>query len=197
MKRLLDESGYVLVLGRPYLVAGNKTAEDRAAVSPVICRPATQAVANCSAPHCSFICSWCNGTILLPNDRIGSPFGNPEARKIEVRSIATVCHHCRHLSHYTMFRGCCGFDTRHKLVHAPLQGRTALLSWLQCSEKTCTARVPLFVRFLEPEQEMLASSWSWENLTCASGHAICEVPLDPSIEVPLRTFSESRSRSAQ
>jgi hypothetical protein len=189
MKKLLDESGYVLVLRRPYLVVGDKEAIRSDSTPQVLQAPATP-VASCSVPHCNFICGWCGGAIRLPNDRIGSPFGSPDARKIDVRSIATVCHTCRHLSNYTMFRGCRGFDTRHKLVHAPNDGRTALLNWLCCNEKTCTARVPLFVRFSEPEQEMMAPSWLWEDLTCALNHPIREIPLDPSLELPLRTFAE-------
>lgn len=189
MKNLLDESGYVLVLRRPYLVGVGKEAAVKTNGAPRVVQFPAQAVAICAVPHCSFVCAWCGGSILLPNDRIGSPFGNPEARKIDVRSIATVCHSCRHLSNYTMFRGGRGFDTRHKLVHAPNDGRTALLNWLRCNEKTCTARVPLFVRFTEPEQEMPAPSWRWDNLTCALGHPIQEVPLDPSLELPLRTFA--------
>ena len=75
----------------------------------------------CSVPHCCFYCTWCGQPIFLPNDRIGSPFGNPDARKIDVRSIATVCHNCKHIGNYSMFRSCRGFDTRHKVMHSPHQ----------------------------------------------------------------------------
>jgi hypothetical protein len=188
MKRLLDESGYVLVLRKPYTVVGGKEVEKDAGPASLIQVPV--AAATCSIPHCCFTCAWCQEPILLPNDRIGSPFGNPDARKIDVRSIATVCHACRHVGNYSMFRACKGYDTRHKVIHATNAGRTALLQWLQCVEKTCTARVPLFVRFNQDgSAEEAAGAWIWDDLTCASGHRIKEVPVDPTIELPIRTFA--------
>ena len=139
-------------------------------------------------------CEWCGAAILLPNDRIGSPFGNPDARKIDVRSIATVCLHCKHIGNYSMFRACRGFDTRHKIVHAPNSGTTALLNWLRCVESTCPARVPLFVRLDQDaaENPAAAAEWLWEGLTCASGHRIDQIPLDPTMHLPLRTFGAHR-----
>lgn len=193
MKGLLDESGYVLVLRRPYLVVSGMDPQEQecASVSRAEEVRAPQA-ASCSVPHCCFACAWCAQPILLPNDRIGAPFGNPDARKIDVRSIATVCHRCRHIGNYSMFRSCRGFDTCHKIVHAPNHGRTALLHWLRCEESTCPARVPLFARFGEDGnvEEASVAAWLWDDLTCASGHRIREIALDPTIELPLRTFAE-------
>jgi hypothetical protein len=186
MKRiLLDEGGYVLVLRKPYAVVGTREIERDTEPASLVELPS----ATCSVPHCCFTCSWCEEPILLPNDRIGSPFANPNARKIDVRSIATVCHACRHVGNYSMFRACKGFDTRHKVMHAPKGGRTSLLQWLQCVEDTCAAKVPLFVRFNEDgSAEEAAGAWIWDGLTCASGHRIKEIPVDPSTELPLRTF---------
>jgi len=194
MKLLRDESGYVLVLRGLQVLPGGKTAEaERAVPAPV---QAVSAAGNitCSVPHCCFYCAWCGQPILLPHDRIGSPFGNPDARKIDVRSIATVCGNCKHIGNYSMFRTCRGFDTRHKIMHAPNTGETALLHWLQCAEKTCPARVPLFVR-LDRDQPMAegdAAEWLWDELTCAVGHRIKPVPLDPRYPLPLRPFGWPR-----
>jgi hypothetical protein len=192
MKKLLDESGYVLVLRKPYLVVGGKNTATNNGFAPQIEGLSAPQAARCSVPHCCFVCAWCGEPILLPDDRIGAPFGNPYARKIDVRSVATVCHACRHIGNYSMFRACRGFDTRHMIVHAPKNGRTALLHWLQCEESTCAARVPLFVRFDEDEgaEESDAAAWLWDELTCALGHPIKKIPLDPTIELPLRTFAE-------
>lgn len=189
MKILRDESGYVLVLRGPnFAVAGR--AEEKAQELPIPARPVPQVQhATCALPHCCFYCSWCGEPILLPHDRIGTPFGNPDARKIDVRSIATVCHHCKHIGTYTMFRGLRGFDTRHKITLALGSGTTLLLNWLQCEEKTCTARVPLFVRLEQDPQEEdpQVAEWLWDELTCALGHRIKPIPLDPTLQLPVRT----------
>ena len=192
MKLLRDEGGYVLVLRRPQfvLVGTDDEEKEQPTVKPVLVAPR----ATCSVPHCCFHCQWCGEQILLPNDRIGAPFGNPTARKIEVRSIATVCLRCKHIGNYSMFRGCRGFDTRHKIVNAPNEGKTSLLNWLQCIESTCPAKVPLFLNVTGDSAEMAeeAAGWFWEGMTCALGHRINKIPLDPTIELPLRGFNSYR-----
>jgi hypothetical protein len=189
MKILRDESGYVLVLRGLQVLPGGKAAVQAKTSSAPAEAVSTAGSTNCSVPHCCFYCAWCGHPILLPNDRIGSPFGNPDARKIETRSIATVCPTCKHIGNYSMFRSCRGFDTRHKIMHAPNCGETALLYWLQCVEGTCPLRVPLFVK-LEgdaPAGEAEAAEWLWDDLTCASGHCIKQISLDPRYHLPLRT----------
>ncbi len=192
MKLLRDESGYVLVMRRPSLLGSGEAIERE----PRVIKPsqAERAVETpvCSVPHCCFYCTWCGQPILLPNDRIGSPFGHPDARKIEVRSIATVCHSCKHIGNYSMFRACRGFDTRHKVMHSPIQGQTVLLHWLHCVEATCPDRVPLFARIDMPAGEPEAIEWIWDELTCASGHAIRKIHVDPAFPLPLRTPAGSR-----
>jgi hypothetical protein len=194
MKLLRDESGYVLVMRGPQVLAGGRAAEKESlAIRPAQTECAVEAPA-CSVPHCCFYCAWCGQTILLPNDRIGSPFGHPDARKIEIRSIATVCHNCKHIGNYSMFRACRGFDTRHKVMHSPIKGQTVLLHWLQCVEETCPDRVPLFAN-LEgdaPTGEAEAAEWLWDELTCASGHSIRKIRVDPACPLPLRTPAGSR-----
>jgi len=194
MRLLRDESGYVLVLRRPQILFGGKAAEKE--VSTPAPAPAIPAVetARCAVPHCCFYCAWCGHPILLPNDRIGSPFGSPDARKIDVRSVATVCHECRHIGNYSMFRACRGFDTRHKIMHSTNHGQTVLLTWLQCVESTCTARVPFFAWIDDdPSAEQpQAAEWLWDELTCASGHRINPVPLDPTNQLPLRSSAGPR-----
>ena len=190
MKLLRDESGYVLVLREFEVLQGGRTAvKEKTEKPPLELVEAMSPAAICSVPHCCFFCAWCGQPILLPNDRIGAPFGNPDCRKIDVRSIATVCHACKHIGNYSMFRSCRGFDTRHKIMNSPNCGETVLLYWLQCTEKTCTARVPLFVR-LEgdgPAAEAQVAEWLWEELTCASGHRIKQVSVDPRFHLPLRS----------
>ncbi len=189
MQILRDESGYILVLRGLQVLPGGRSAAEQRAFSELGETATTTRIPSCSVPHCCFYCSWCGQPILLPNDRIGAPFGNPDARKIEARSIATVCHDCNHVGSYSMFRSCRGFDTRHKITHAPISGETVLLYWLQCVESTCSARVPLFARLEsngtagEPE----AAEWLWDELTCALGHRINPVPVDPRYYLPLRT----------
>lgn len=194
MKILRDESGYVLVLREWQVVPGGKAAvKEENYPAPVAAARVTPAV-NCSVPHCCFYCSWCGQPILLPNDRIGSPFGNPDARKIDVRSIASVCHNCKHIGNYSMFRACRGFNTQHRVTHAPKCGETSLLYWLQCVEKTCPSRVPLFVKLEDNESvgEAQAAEWLWDELTCAAGHCIKKVPIDPRYPLPLRTPAAPR-----
>ena len=189
MRILREEDGYVLVLRRPALEILGK-AEEREQKTPAAKPAPVIPEVSCALPHCCFYCSWCGEPILLPHDRMGSPFGAAAARKIDVRSIATVCAKCKHIGNYTMFRGSKGFDTRHKIMLARSNGSTVLLNWLQCEEKTCPARVPLFVR-LDHESEEQASQpaeWLWDELTCVSGHRIKPIALDPTLELPLRSL---------
>lgn len=191
MKKLLfDESGYVLVLRKPQVFLGSVTAEKELNQElPVQTVGAVSEKPSCAVPHCCFYCTWCGHPVLLPNDRIGSPFSNPDARKLDARSIATVCHNCKHIGNYSMFRSCRGFDTRHKIMHTPHSGNTVLLTWLHCVESTCTARVPFFVNLeaAAAPEEMHTAEWLWDELTCASGHRIKQVPLDPTTQLPLRS----------
>jgi hypothetical protein len=192
MKLLSDESGYVLVMRRPSLLVSEQAVEKESVVVERVQTARATVVPICSVPHCCFYCAWCGQPILLPNDRIGSPFGNPDARKIDVRSIATVCQNCRHIGSYSMFRACRGFDTRHKVMHAPIKGQTVLLHWLQCVERTCPDRVPLFATLEDDAPTSDAAGWMWDELTCASGHAIHAIHVDPAYPLPLRTPSGSR-----
>lgn len=192
MGLLSDESGYVLVMGRPrLLVLGERAAEKEEARRPVeiIAKPAV--VAACSVPHYCFYCSWCGEQVFLPTDRIGSPFGNPDARKIEVQSVASVCMKCSHISNYSMFRNCRGFDTRHRVTHLQRKGETVLLNWLRCEEPLCMKPVPLFVN-TDPENPMSednAAGWLWDELTCCLGHRARQISLDPTLQLPLRSSS--------
>ena len=192
MDLLRDESGYVLVLRKSRLAlvknaAGNEPEQPSTSQEAV-------APAGCFVPHCCFCCAWCEEPILLPNDRIGSPFGFPDARKIDVRSVATVCFACKHIGNYSMFRGCRGFDVRHKVVHAQMTGETVLVNWLHCVKESCRERVPLFVSVdrNNPPGERDAAEWLWNELTCASGHRIDTIALDPTLELPLRTHNKVR-----
>ncbi len=199
MRILRDESGYVLVPRGLQVLPGGRSAAREIVSSELIETSIATGFPGCSAPHCCFYCSWCGQPILLPNDRIGAPFGNPDARKIEARSIATVCHNCKHIGGYSMFRSCRGFDTRHKITHSPISGETVLLYWLQCIESTCCARVPLFVKLESGEVagEAEAAKWLWDELTCALGHRINPVSVDPRYHLPLRTPGDIVDRRAQ
>jgi hypothetical protein len=192
MKLLRDESGYVLVLRRPrFIVAGETAAaeqkQDKAA--PVASPAARPVAAACSMPHYCFYCTWCGVPIMLPTDRIGSPFGNPDSRKIEAQTVATVCLHCHHIANYSMFRGCRGYDTRHRITHTQLSGETVLLNWLRCTEPLCQSRLPIFAT-IDPERradENDAVLWIWDGLTCSLGHEVRPTPLDPTLQLPLRS----------
>jgi hypothetical protein len=195
MGLLRDESGYVLVLGRPRLMVVSGTAatkEEPARQIGIAARPV--AAAPCSVPHYCFYCSWCGEPLLLPTDRLGSPFGNPDSRKIEAQSIATVCLKCKHIANYSMFRNCRGFDTRHRVMHARRTGEAVLLNWLRCTEPLCVKPVPLFMN-TDPESpvdETDAAGWYWNELTCSLGHPIRPIPVDPTLQLPLRSYSGAR-----
>lgn len=186
MGLLRDENGYVLVLRKPGFIPSDETAEAKSVIpQPARITPAEPAI-RCSVPHCCFYCSWCGRELLLQHDRMGSPFGFPDARKIDIRSIAIPCPTCNHVGGYSMFRGCRGFDTRHKIVQAQMSADPVLLTWLHCAEKTCTARVPLFVNATpeRPLEGMNAGDWLWDDLTCASGHRIRPASVDPTSRLP-------------
>lgn len=194
MGLLGDESGYVLVLRKPQFILDGNTAEKEAVAPQPSGAPQAAPVVKCATPHCCFYCTWCGEPILLQHDRMGSPFGFPDARKIDVRSIATVCFGCKHIGSYSMFRGCRGFDTRHKIVQRQMACDPVLLTWLHCVEKTCTARVPLFVNSdrERPLEQTEAAEWHWDDLTCASGHRIIPTVLDPTLQLPLRSPGRSK-----
>jgi hypothetical protein len=127
-------------------------------------------------PHCCFYCSWCAAPVLLPHESLGLPFGGPLIRKIEARSIGTVCLSCGRVGTYSLFRGSPGYNTRHKFVASRPLGSTVLLDWLACQETTCVFPLPFFVtfdvNFSEANVKELAARWSWEDLMCSVGHLI-------------------------
>jgi hypothetical protein len=127
-------------------------------------------------PHCCFYCSWCGLPILLPHESAGLPFGGPAVRRIEARSIGTVCTACGHVAAYSLFRGCYGYDTRHKFMPARLKGRTVLLDSLPCKEETCVFPLPFFVtfdaEFSEENIKQFAAKWCWDDLVCPAGHFV-------------------------
>lgn len=176
MRILRDESGHVLVMPFPF---GRSKARDREhaelSIAPVAAATA-QPVLRRVTMHCRFMCKWCNAQIQLPHDRMGLAFGQPGVRKIEARSIATVCRSCGHVSDYSLFRGCNGFDTRHRLIEAETEGETFFLDALRCEEPTCTFPVRLFATFEagvnDDEKKKLASSWLWQDILCASNHPV-------------------------
>ena len=127
-------------------------------------------------PHCCFYCAWCESSILLPHDGLGFAFGGPQIRKIEARSIGTICGSCGHVGTYSLFRGCQGYDTRHRFVPSPLAGQTVLLDWLPCDEETCVFKLPFFITFdedlTEENLKEWAPKWLWNGLTCSVGHIV-------------------------
>jgi hypothetical protein len=190
MGLLRDESGYVLVLGRPRLmVVGGTAVAKQEPARPVEVAPQAMVAVACSVPHYCFFCSWCGEQVLLPTDRLGSPFGNPDARKMEAQSIASVCMKCKHIANYSMFRNCRGFDTRHRITHAQRNGETVLLNWLRCEEPLCVKPVPLFANtdLQQPLDEADAAGWYWDELTCCLGHSARRIALDPTLHLPLRS----------
>ncbi|HUB31316.1 MAG TPA: hypothetical protein VL967_16535 [Terracidiphilus sp.] len=127
-------------------------------------------------PHCCFYCAWCGSPLLLPHDSLGLPFGGPLIRRIEARSIGTVCGTCNHVGVYSLFHGCAGYNSRHRFVAARPHGKTVLLDWIRCDERTCASPLPFFLT-LEDESAYTkihdnATSWLWEGLMCTGGHEI-------------------------
>jgi hypothetical protein len=127
-------------------------------------------------PHCCFYCAWCASPILLPHESLGLPFGGPLIRKIEARSIGTVCLACGRVGTYSLFRGGQGYNTRHRFVPSHPAGTTVLLDELHCIEPTCVFPLPLFVtfdeKFSEANVKEFAARWIWDELTCPAGHVI-------------------------
>lgn len=127
-------------------------------------------------PHCCFYCAWCASPILLPHESLGMPFGGPLIRKIEARSIGALCLACGHAGTYSLFRGCQGYNTRHKFVPSHPAGTTVLLDQLHCMELTCVFPLPFFVtfdeKFSEANVKEFAVRWIWDDLACSVGHVI-------------------------
>jgi hypothetical protein len=174
MRLLRDESGYLAALRNPF---ASKATTAEQATDGVVTHPAPVLKAfPAVTSHCCFFCLRCGAPIPLPHDQIGLPFAQPALRRIEVRSIASVCRSCKHVGNYSLFRGCPGYDTRHKLMPAPISGKTILVEWLQCDAPGCPFRVPLFVNFesgLSPEDAAkFIAGWIWHDLKCMSGHRI-------------------------
>jgi hypothetical protein len=128
---------------------------------------------------------------------MGQPFGHPTVRKIEVRTIATVCQSCRLIASYSLFRGCSGFDTRHRLLPSTVSGSTVLFDWLKCDAEGCPFRVPFFVNFdrdlsLE-EKARVVTNWIWQDLVCMSGHRIYKPASLPGLSARRRPRSRESS----
>jgi hypothetical protein len=177
IKLLKDESGHVIVLTAPYPSRGRTAPEQtRQELEPSAVANPSQAAVQPVTAHCCFHCKWCGSQILLPHSKMGLPFGDQSARRIDVRSVATICGGCKHVDCYSMFRGARGYDTRNKLVQAPLAGDTICVAWLKCEIKDCPFPVPLFTTIDNDlsveETNSLSTKWVWEEVTCASGHRI-------------------------
>jgi hypothetical protein len=133
-------------------------------------------ISSIEIPHCCFYCVWCASPILLPHESLGMPFGGPPVRKIEARSIGTVCPACSHVASYSLFRGSAGYNTRHKFVPSRNLGTTMLLDWMPCEETSCVFPLPFFVKFDEKINEAnvkeSAAHWFWDDLTCSVSHVI-------------------------
>lgn len=127
-------------------------------------------------PHCCFFCEYCSAQILLPHDSLGFAFGGPMIRKIEARSIGTICASCGHVGTYSLFRGCHGYNTRHRFVPEFLHGRTVLLDWLPCDAESCVFKLPFFITYdddlTEQNLKEWAPKWLWEDLACSVGHPV-------------------------
>jgi hypothetical protein len=178
MRFLREESGQVLVFPGLFGARGQLKAAERpidGAAKPEAFAARETAIRRRMA-HCCFYCRWCEAPILLQHGNMGMMFGQPAMRQIDARSIATVCGACGHVGDYSLFRACHGFETRHKVIDTEATGKTILMDWLHCEEKTCSARVPFFMTLEHPLEEMegrkLAASWLWEDVACASGHPI-------------------------
>ncbi|HTB98185.1 MAG TPA: hypothetical protein VK716_14330 [Terracidiphilus sp.] len=183
MKFLRDESGEVLVFPGLFGTRGQLRAAElhgEGARKPGLA-DAQPSVIRRRAAHCCFYCRWCEASILLEHNSMGMMFGQPAVRQIDARSIATICRGCGHVGDYSLFRACHGFETRHKIIDSEAVGKTILVDWLHCEEKTCTARVPFFMTMENPMEEMegrkLEASWLWEGVECASGHPIVPTTL--------------------
>jgi hypothetical protein len=178
MKILRDESGNVLILPSPWgaRVRSASPQQSSLEVNKAVPGHTPAAAAHTATQHCRFYCRWCESPLTLPHDNMGSPFGSPYTRRIEVRAIASVCGNCNHVGGFSLFRGGYGYDTRNNLVSAVPHGKTILLDWLRCTEDTCSFPLPLFVTLndeLTAENvKEVAKGWLWDDLTCTSGHCI-------------------------
>jgi hypothetical protein len=182
MKILRDESGHVLLGLVTDAQPATKPTEPQRPVQPTVepDQPSAGVPAVDTAlrptPHSCFHCSWCDAILTLPHDRLGLAFAAPVLRRIDARSIGTVCSSCQHVAGYSLFRGAYGYDTRHKLAPVQPAGVTVLVDMLRCDEETCTYPLPFFLTSDGPltgaAVKDLGLSWDWDNLTCASGHRI-------------------------
>jgi hypothetical protein len=188
MKFLRNDGGHIFIFRGPSSQASVTAASEHASVAPAPPAVAAPAVAS----HCCFICRSCGSPILLPHDQMGMPFAHPSLRRIEVRTIAAVCTSCHHIDNYSLFRGCPGFNTRHKLMPAPTAGTTSLLEWLHCDGSGCPFRVPLFVTFdrdlSREKRSSIAANWFWQDLTCIAGHRIRPLVSAPRPSAALSAF---------
>jgi hypothetical protein len=156
---------------------GNETPDQENSIPRVILdQPVSSTPIETEIPHCCFYCLWCGSAMMFPHDSLGHAFGGPMIRKIETRCIGTVCQRCERVAAYSLFRGCPGYDTRHKFMQARAVGRTMLLDWLACVEKSCVFPLPFFVTFNDSltEENVIerAAQWLWDDLNCSVSHVI-------------------------
>ena len=172
MKFFRDERGEATILA-PWFGFGIRRKETD---QPGLNEALAQTAPIVAAALCKMHCAWCGSEQLLPHAELGYAFGNPEKRRMEARSVGSVCGVCHHVSGFSMFRGNYGYDTRNMFVDAVVTGRTLLLDWLRCNEPTCAQPLPLFLHSDEQldgiQIHNAARGWLWNDLTCAQDHPI-------------------------
>lgn len=176
---LRSEAGEMVMPGR---APGQPAAVPASVVPPAVVppkelrEPARPPRRRAATQHCRFFCQWCGSVLLLAHDRIGLPFAPPFLRRLESRSLASVCSSCSHVGNFSLFRGSPGFDTRHGLVPADPHVEPVLIDWLRCDEPSCGHPLPLFLLPGEPLSRdvvrELALTWHWNELACPAGHRI-------------------------
>ena len=127
--------------------------------------------------HWVFNCS-CGKHIWLPTRMLGLVIVPQDSRTKKIRDVGLVCPHCKQVRTYSREKESVNFDSTSRVVVAPqTEDDWAFAGWLECEEKTCSIRLPLFSPTSVPTGEELKkrelSTWGWgDDLKCPNRYAI-------------------------